>query len=295
MSFHQVCHLLKNFFGAKCRGWLFCLCILTHAVASAKDPLKANHSEHIDVGQIQRTVATQIAGTPTTHSTPSLETEISHIALRRMNFSPQAHYYSYPRVVRALNQGTIGAGIILRYNEQWLVPDSPNFSCHQHPYLRLPLSIYKLRDNPEIPDQLDLESLQEFSVGYMRSLGKDVNPLVDQPNFLPNNNMQTLFKMLKSGRIDTVFADIAIAQSWSRQLDISLQPLLELGALESFLCFSNRQYGADNARLLSNTFYNTLRALNTQGVIDDFLLNNDLSYYRGLYLPANTQTTDSTQ
>jgi len=273
----------KRQLSAKLGGWLFCLGIITHPSVQANDTLNADHSGPIDIGQIQRTVIAQ--NDRATDRAPSLETEISNIALRHMGFTPQAHYYSYPRIVRALNQGTIGAGIILRYNAQWLTPNAPSFSCHQYPYLRLPLSIYKLRDNHDIPDQLDLNSLRDVSVGYMRSIGKDINPLLDQPNFLPINNMETLFKMLKSGRIDTVFADVAIAESWSRALGISLQPLLQLGALESFLCFSDRQYGADKALRLSNSFYDTLRALDAQSVIDDFLLNHNLGYYRGLYLP----------
>ncbi len=275
---------------SKLRWLALCLCIVSRAFAQTTDQI----AEPIDIGQVQRTVVSQTSSSPTGDTTQSLETEITKIVLRQIGFDPQAHYYSYPRNVRALSQGSIGAGIILRYNDHWLASDTTHFSCHKHPYLRLPLSVYKLKDNPDIPNQLNFESLQNFSVGYMRSVGKDVDPLTDQPNFLPNNNMQTLFKMLKSGRIDTVFADIAIAESWSRELNIPLQPLLQLGALESFLCFSNRQYGADKALRLSNAFYDTLRTLDTQGVIDDFLLTHNLGYYRGLYLPAPVPTTDST-
>ena len=215
----------------------------------------------------------------------SVEAEVPLMALREQGFSPITQYLSYPRVVRSLQQGTIGAGSILRYNDKWMVPDTPDFSCHDRPYIRLPLYVYKRSDDSRISDSLTTDELESFSVGYLRSVAKDVDPFIDRPNFVPASAMHTLFKMLKNQRLDTVFADVAIAESLSRQLNLDIQPVMQLGKLESFLCFSNKKFGKAKAKTLANNYYQQLKKLHHSGSIRHFLKLHELEFYRDLYLP----------
>lgn len=215
----------------------------------------------------------------------SLEAEVPLMALREQGFTPITQYLSYPRVVRSLQQGSIGAGSILRYNDKWMTPDTANFSCHEQPYIRLPLYVYKRSDDSRMGDSLTSEELESFSVGYMRSVAKDVDPFIDRPNFVPASAMHTLFKMLKNKRLDTVFADVAIAESLSRQLSIDIQPVMQLGKLESFLCFSNKRFGETEAKALAIDYYQQLKKLHHSGSIRHFLKSHQLEFYRDLYLP----------
>lgn len=257
--------------------------LLSCSVATmADDGLSTDAPATLDVGILQRTL-TQSAKNK---SQASVESELPLAGLKRLGFSTQAHYYSYPRLVRALLQGAVGAGSILRYNGNWMAPKPPQFSCHKKPYLALPLSIYKLSNNDDIPDRLDHTSISKFTVGYMRSIAKDIDPFINQPNFVPANNMQTLFKMLKNHRLDTVFADTAITASWSRRLNIEVQPIMQLGKLESFFCFSHMVFGEEQAQYHSDAFYNEMLKLKSQGFIDQFLNQNNIEFYRGLYLPT---------
>jgi hypothetical protein len=242
--------------------------------------------EILDVGMLQRTL---IEGGQTNART-SIESELPLTGLKQLGFTSRSHDYSYPRMVRALQQGAVGVASILRYNGQWLTPKDPEFSCHQNPYLTLPLSIYKRSDNQHIPNQLNQETLKEFSVGYMRSVGKNVEPFISQPNFVPANNMLTLFKMLKNHRLDTVFADTAIAASWSQRLDFQIRPILQLSNLESFFCFSHVVFGREQAQRHSDQFYSEMLKLERQGFIERFLNTHNLDFYQGLYLPDALNT-----
>lgn len=217
----------------------------------------------------------------------SIESQVPLMGLKHLGFNAREQYLSYPRIVGALMQGSIDAGSILRYSGKWMAPDNANFSCHQTPYVRLPLSIYKRTDNNTIPDQLDLDSVKLYGVGYLRSVGEDSDPFIGQPNFIPASNMHTLFKMLKSQRIDTVFADVAIATSWSRLLELDIKPIMQLGVLESYLCFSDTVFGQQRAQAYSDQFIQAMNELQQQGVIDQFLQDNDLSFYQGLYVPQS--------
>lgn len=221
------------------------------------------------------------------------ETELPRMVFREIGLETTFQIFNYPRLVKTLNLGIVDAGSIFRFNGKFLSPNAPQFSCADQPYLGLPLIISKLSSNKDIPDQLNTPDLDNFSIGYFRSLGKDIDPFIDRPNFKPANNVSTLFKMLKSRHIDMVLADIAITKSLSRELGITTTEVFKAGFLEVFMCISHKNFTRAEAKELANDYQHALTKLYQDGVISGFLESKDLAYYQDLLLPSPLQNSSS--
>lgn len=223
------------------------------------------------------------------------ETELPSMVFREAGFEARFTNYNYPRLVRSLNQGLIDAGSIFRFGGNFLSPEEANFSCADQAHLGLPLVISKLADNNEIPNELGAPDLNKYSIGYFRSLGSDVDPFIDRPNFKPANNVTSLFKMLKGGRIDMVLADFVITQSLSRELNIDTKEVFKAGFLEVFMCVSHKQREPKTAKILANAYGEALRKLQEGGELKAFLLAKGLMPYEKLFLPKPLQNASSNQ
>jgi len=213
------------------------------------------------------------------------ETELPYRVFREVGFEARISNYNYPRLVRSLNQGLLDVGPIFRFGGKFLTPEKPDFSCADRAHLGLPLIISKLVNNDEIPNVLSASDLDKYSIGYFRSLEKDIDPFINRPNFKPANNVSSLFKMLKGARIDMVLADFVITQSLSRELKIETKEVFKAGVLEVFMCASHKQREPEMAKKLANSYGEALRELQESGELKAFLLAKGLTLYEDLFLP----------
>jgi len=243
--------------------------------------------ENLKVGILSR-VADKLSGRDY-----YFETELPYRVFREVGFEAQISNYNYPRLVRSLNQGLIDVGPIFRFGGKFLTPENPEFSCADQAHLGLPLIISKLVDNNEIPNELSASDLNNYSIGYFRSLEKGIDPFIDRPNFKPANNVSSLFKMLKAKRIDMVFADFVITQSLSRELKIETQEVFKAGFLEVFMCASHKQRAPKLAKKLANSYAEALGKLQDSGELKAFLAAKGLVLYEDLFLPRPQQNAAS--
>jgi len=221
------------------------------------------------------------------------ETELPRMVFQEVGFEAQISNYNYPRLVRSLNQGLIDIGPIFRYNDKFLTPENPDFTCADQAHLGLPLIISKLANNDEIPDELSAADLNKYNIGYFRSLEKGIDPFINRPNFKPANNVSSLFKMLKGARIDMVFADFVITQSLSRELNIETKEVFKAGFLEVFMCASHQRREPKMAKNLANSYAEALRKLQGSGELKAFLAAKGLTLYEDLFLPRPQQNAAS--
>mgnify|MGYP002148391925 CR=1 FL=1 len=217
----------------------------------------------------------------------ALAIELPRKIFSEMGAKTTFHSYNYPRLMRNLDRGIVDAGAVFRFNGKFLIPENAQFSCADNPHLGLPLIVSKLAHNHSIPDRLSLADLEYYSIGYFRSLGKDIDPFISKPNFKPANDVSTLFKMLKSRRIDLVLADYAITEGLSRRLNVQTQEVFKAGFLEVFMCVSHRERGKPAAKQLANNYRKGLQVLWDNGYFLQFLERWGLEYHAALYLPQS--------
>lgn len=211
--------------------------------------------------------------------------EVHRVTLARLGFEPTFEYATYPRLFDHLRGRTLDATSLLTFNGAMLMPENSQLKCSDKPYLALPLALSKLASNKSIPENISFEEIDNFTIGYVRSLGKHNDPFMGKTNYIPSNDLETLFKMLVRGRIDLVLADIIIAKNLGEGLQIETQSVLNVGNLGVLFCVANQWRGEAEAERIANRYISELTAMKRSGELDRLFHEKGIEAYLPHMLP----------